>query len=143
MKKITDELIDDKLKEQGILHVSDMDHDEMLVKLQAEYDFDIVHEFNKGASMYFYPESTADGYEIYIASENDSNPYIGQDVYYYESDWFEKLPDTIYDGLTIYIDKYAMVDPPFTGALEEVYEEFYETKQTEIINELKDEGYEH
>ena len=43
MKKITDELIDDKLKEQGLLHVSDMDHDEMLVKLQAEYDFDIVH----------------------------------------------------------------------------------------------------
>jgi len=26
MKKITDELIDDKLKEQGLLHVSDMDH---------------------------------------------------------------------------------------------------------------------
>ena len=143
MKKITDELIDGKLKEQGILHVSDMDHDEMLVKLQAEYCFDIVHEWNQGAQMYFYPESTADGYEIYIASENDSNPYIGQDVYYYESDWFEKLPDAIYDGLTIYVEEYAMGEGPFTYAIEEVYEEFYETKQTEVINELKDEGYEH
>ncbi len=52
MKKITDKLIEDKLKEQGLLHVSDMDHDEMLVKLQAEYDFDIIHEWNKGASIY-------------------------------------------------------------------------------------------
>ncbi len=143
MKKITDKLIDDKLKEQGLLHVSDMDHDEMLVKLQAEYDFDIIHDANKGAQIYFYSESTADGYEIYIASENDKNPYISQDVYYYESDWFEKLPDTIYDGLTIYIDKYAMVDPPFTDTLEEVYEEFYDMKQEEVISELKDEGYEH
>ena len=114
MKKITDELIDDKLKEQGLLHISDMDHDEMLVKLQAEYDFDIVHEWNQGAQMYFYPESTADGYEVYIASENDSNPYIGQDVYYYESDWFEKLPDAVYDGLTIYVEEYAMGEGPYT-----------------------------
>ena len=143
MKKITDELIDDKLKKQGLLHISDMDHDEMLVKLQAEYDFDIVHEWNQGAQMYFYPESTADGYEVYIASENDSNPYIGQDVYYYESDWFEKLPDAIYDGLTIYVEEYAMGESAFTYAIEELYEELYETKQTEIINELKDEGYEH
>jgi len=143
MKKITDELIDDKLKEQGLLHVSDMDHDEMLVKLQAEYDFDIVNEWNKGAQMYFYPESTADGYEVYIASENESNPYIGQDVYYYESDWFEKLPDAVYDGLTIYIEEYAMSESALTYAVEELYEELYETKQTEIINELKDKGYEH
>ena len=143
MKKITDELIDDKLKEQGLLHVSDMDHDEMLVKLQAEYDFDIVHEWNQGAQMYFYPESTADGYEVYIASENESNPYIGQDVYYYESDWFEKLPDAVYDGLTIYIEEYAMGESALTYAVEELYEELYETKQTEIINELKDKGYEH
>jgi len=143
MKKINDELIDDKLKEQGLLHVSDMDHDEMLVKLQAEYDFDIVNEWNKGAQMYFYPESTADGYEVYIASENESNPYISQDVYYYESDWFEKLPDAVYDGLTIYIEEYAMGESAFTYAVEELYEELYETKQTEIINELKDEGYEH
>jgi len=143
MKKITDKLIDDKLKEQGLLHVSDMDHDEMLVKLQAEYNFDIINEWNKSAQIYFYSESTADGYEVYIASNKDNNPYINQDVYYYDSDWFEKLPDAIYDGLTIYIDKYAMVDPPFTGALEEVYEEFYEMKQEEVISELKDEGYEH
>ncbi len=143
MKKITDKLIDDKLKEQGLLHVSDMDHDEMLVKLQAEYDFDIVHEFGKAASMYFYSESTADGYDIFIASGNDSNPFISEDVYYYESDWFEKLPDAIYDGLIIYIDEYAVGEGPFTYALEEVYEEFYDMKQEELIGELKDEGYEH
>ncbi len=71
------------------------------------------------------------------------SPYIGQDVYYYESDWFEKLPDAVYDGLTIYVEEYAMGEGPFTYAFEELYEELYETKQTEIINELKDEGYEH
>ena len=30
------------------------------------------------------------------------------DVYYYESDWFEKLPDCIRDGLTIHIDEHYM-----------------------------------
>ena len=143
MKKITDELIDDKLKEQGILHVGDMDHDEMLVKLQAEYDFDIVNEFGKYAEIFFYTETSKDGYDLFIASETDSNPYIGQDVYYYESDWFEKLADYIKDGCTIYIDEYAMEEGPFTYAVEEIYEELYDAVQTEIINKLKDEGYEH
>ncbi len=36
-----------------------------------------------------------------------------------------------------------MGEGPFTYAIEVVYEELYETKQNEIINELKDEGYEH
>ena len=143
MKKITDKLIDDKLKQRGMLHVSDMDTEEQLVKLQAEYDFNIVNEFGKYAQIFFYTETTADGYDLFIASETDRNPYIGQDVYYYESDWFEKLADYIKDGCTIYIDEYAMGEGAFTYAVEEIYEELYDEVQTEIVNELKEEGYEH
>ena len=76
MKKIiTDELIDDKLKERGMLHVSELDVDEQIELLRKEYDFDFIHEFGS-ANMYFYTESTADGYEVYIASDTDGPPYI-------------------------------------------------------------------
>ncbi len=75
--------------------------------------------------------------------ETYSNPYSGQDVYYYESDWFEKLADYMVDGYIIYIDNHAMDEGPFTYAVEELYQELYDEIQTEIINELKDEGYEH
>ncbi len=36
-----------------------------------------------------------------------------------------------------------MGEGPFTYAIEEVYEEFYDMKQEELIGELEDEGYEH
>ena len=143
MKKlITDKLIDDKLKERGVLHVSDMEVEEQLIKLQAEYDFEITDDFGN-ADIYFYTESTADNYEVYIASETDGAPYIGQDVYYYESDWFEKLGDYMRDGCTIHVDRYAIDEGPFTYAVEEAYQELYDTIQTEIIQKLKDEGYEY
>ena len=143
MKKITDELIDNKLKEKGFLHVSDMETEEQLIRLQGIYAFDFVHEFGKSADMYFYTETTADGYEVYIASETDRNPYIGQDVYYYESDWFKKLGDYMSDGCTIYIDQYAMDEYVFSEAIEEAYQELYDIMQTEAIEDLKDEGYEY
>jgi hypothetical protein len=141
-KTITDELIDNKLKERGMLHVSELDVDEQIELLRKEYDFDFIHEFGS-ANMYFYTESTADGYEVYIASDTDGPPYIGQDVYYYESDWFEKLGAALSEGITIYIDQYAMDESSFTYAIEEAYEELYDIMQTEAVQQLKDEGYEY
>ena len=47
------------------------------------------------------------------------------------------------DGCTIHVDSYATDEGPFTYAVEEAYQELYDTIQTEIIQKLKDEGYEY
>ena len=44
----------------------------------------------KHADIMFYTETTADGYEVWIATDDDRHPSINEDVYYYESDWLEK-----------------------------------------------------
>jgi len=145
MKKlITDELIENKMEKLGLLHAGKMDSDDMLKCLKDEYYFEITHNLTDydNAQIHFYSETTADDYEIYVATENNTFPSITEDVYYYESDWFTKLGDYMKDGCTIYMDEYAMDEGPFIYAVEEVYEELYDMKQTEIINELKDEGYE-
>jgi len=92
--------------------------------------------------MFFYTQTTADGYEVYMATEDDRSPYIEQDLYYYESDWLEKLPQAIYDGLAIYIDEYNKDEYAYQDAIEEVYEEYWSDMKHEVENELIEEGYE-
>jgi hypothetical protein len=91
--------------------------------------------------MFFTTISTADGYELYMATENESSPYFDQDVYYYESDWFEKLPDCIRDGYTIHVDEYAMDEYGYEDAIAEVYEDYWTDQKEEVENELIEEGY--
>ena len=78
--------------------------------------------------MYFYQESTADGYEVYIAEKGPDfgSPDFNQDVYYYETGWLEKLPDCIRDGMTIQIGEYDIVqsEDVFIDAITELYEEY-------------------
>ena len=50
-------------------------------------------------------ETTADGYEIWIATDDDRNPSINQDVYYYENDWLENMADAMVDGNSIYFQE--------------------------------------
>ena len=51
--------------------------------------------------MQFYTETTADGYEVWVATEDERSPYIGEDLYYYDSDWLEKMPDAMTSGYNI------------------------------------------
>jgi hypothetical protein len=68
---------------------------------------------------------------------------LTEDVYYYESDWFEKLPEALLNGSTIQIDEYAKEDNyGFQDAVSEAYVEFYEEIWQEIEQELEDQGYE-
>ena len=89
----------------------------------------------------FYPETTADGYEIWVATTDDKNPYIGEDVYYYDNDWLEKMPDAMVDGQRIHYD-IDFDDYNFQEIVEEVYEKYFSDKKEEIENELIEEGYE-
>ena len=139
-KLLTEDLILKKLEEKGIAQPGEIDVPEMQERVLHYYDSEIKHDYGY-ANMYFTVMSTADGYELYMATEDESKPYFEQDVYYYESDWFEKLPDAIRDGLTIHVDEHYMEEYGYQDAITEVYEDYWNDMKEEVENDLIEEGY--
>ena len=140
-KKLTEDLILQRLDEKGVIYPRELDTEEAEKIVLKHYDAEITTEWNS-CQLYFYTQTTADGYEVYMATEDDRSPYIEQDLYYYESDWLEKLPQAIYDGLCIYIDEYNKDEYAYQDAIEEVYEEYWSDMKQEVENELIEKGYE-
>ena len=139
-KLLTEDLILDKLEEKGVAMPGEIDIPEMQKIICEYYDAEIKHDWSS-ANMYFTVMSTADGYEIYFAGENESSPYFDSDIYYYESDWFEKLPDAIRDGYTIHVDEHYQDEYGYEDAIAEVYEDWWTDQKEEVENDLIEEGY--
>ena len=68
---------------------------------------------------------------------------INEDVYYYDSQWFEKLADYLRDGCTVYIDSYTQDEYGFEEVIEALYEELYMIIYEDMEEVLTDEGYEY
>ena len=141
-KILTDELIATRLRKANVLEPGGLEHDYMFKCVQDYYEFKITNEWGN-PDMMFYTETTSDGYEVWIATDNDRNPSICDDVYYYDTDWLEKMPDAMYDGASIYYDQLDDEEYAFQEVIEEVYDEYYNDKKQEIENELIEEGYEY
>ena len=105
------------------------------------FDVEITDRFDSNCQYYIYNESTADGYEVWVASESMGGVCIPEELYYYDSDLHEALADAIKDELSpIYLD-----DPEadfVDYAIEQVYEYAYDKKLQEVESELEDQGYE-
>ena len=101
--KLTQQVIDERLEAKGIKDINELDTDEQLSTVLDHFDAEITHDFMNG-QIKFYEETTADGYSIYVATEDVNNVSICDDVFYYDSDRYSKLEDAVIDGLTIYID---------------------------------------
>ena len=141
-KILTDELIATRLRKANVLEPGGLEHDYMFDCVQKYYEFKITNEWGNPDIM-FYTETTSDGYEVWIATDDDRNPSICDDVYYYDTDWLEKMPDAMYDGASIYYDQLDDEEYAFQEVIEEVYDEYYNDKKQEIENELIEEGYEY
>ena len=92
-KKLTEELIEQRLAEKGypLTHDEGMTYEFMLKKVCEYYDAEISEDWNDNADFFIYSETTADGYEVYIATNSPSTPSINEDVYYYDSDLARKI----------------------------------------------------
>ena len=140
-KIITEELIKEKLKEKGI-SMYDGD-DNALEKLQNHYEFELTESYNGTPDYSIYAETTADGYEVFIATSGDGrNICINEDVYYYENDLSDALYNAMFDyNELIYVDDlsaYYVQD-----AIERAWEEYVEEMAKEVENELIEQGYEY
>ena len=140
-KIITDKLIEEKLKEKGLSMYDQVD--DSLKKLQDYYEFELTDSYNRTPDYSIFAESTADGYEVWVATSGDGrNICINEDVYYYDSDLAQALYDAMFDyNELIYVDDlgaYYVQD-----AIEQAWESFISDMIDEVENELIEQGYEH
>ena len=140
-KTLTQELNEQKLKEK-YEYPEDPDQDVMLEILQDEYEFELTDQWSREPDYSIYAETTADGYEVYIATFGDgSNVCVGEDIHYYDSDLSDKLQEAMVDHCElIYVDdlEASYVEDAIICA----YQDLYEEKQEEITDELIEQGYE-
>jgi len=143
-KIITDELITEKLEAKGIMDYNELSHEVMLTTVKNHFDFTIDYDWGlKHYDAYFYTETTADGYEVWVATDDDQRPCINDDIYYYESDWLDKMQDYLTDGCIVYYQDFADNTYEFQDVIQNVYEEYYNDKKQKIENELIEQGYEY
>ena len=70
-----------------------------------------------------YSETTADGYEVYIATHDDRNINIQEDVYYYDSDLTDVIMEQLEEHYSVYIDSYLYDDIYMDDKFEEYFNE--------------------
>ena len=96
------------------------------------------------ADIYAYEETTADGYSVYVVTNDMNSVCIAEDVYYYESD----IPSAIMEQInysngdcTLYADQYFLDDIYFNDALMEEFSEVADKIYDEIANDEGDYGF--
>ena len=140
-KTLTNELIEQKLKEK-YNYPEDPDQDVMLEILQNEYDFELTDSYSRNPDYSIYAESTADGYEVWVATFGDgSDVCVNEDIHYYDSELSDKLQEAMTDHCElIYVDDleaYYVED-----AIVSLYQDLCEEKEEEVTDELIEQGYE-
>ena len=139
-KILTDKLIEKRLKDHGI-SMYDGD-DNALAKLQEKYEFKLTDNWNGTPDYSIYTESTADGYEVFVATSGDGrNICINEDVHYYENDLGDALYDAMFDyNELIYVDDldaYYVQD-----AIDRAWQAYVDEMAQKVEDELIEEGYE-
>jgi hypothetical protein len=103
-------------------------------KLVLDYlNTEIVDEFDRG-DFKVYAESTADGYEVFVATHDDQNVDINEDVYYYDSDLSDVIMRTLEEHYSVYIDEYLYDDL----YMDDVFEEYFGEHVEDIVDGIPD-----
>lgn len=104
---ITDELINEKLEAIGFGEKQSMDYELCKQSVLDHYGVKLTDDWDKDLDFYIYEESTADGYSVYIATDDIGAINVSEHIYYYDSDLKDALADYIQNakkGSWIYID---------------------------------------
>ncbi len=105
-----------------------MNYESKLEKVQEHFNFKLTDDYNR-PDYAIYSQSTADGYEVFIAHEPDSQLNIEDDVFYYDSDLSERLEEVIRDNehetdeeYVIYVDDldYEWIEYAIDEILEDI-----------------------
>ena len=135
-KYITDELITLRMTEKGWIEGCD---DEHARKQVLEYYECEITDHWRNPDFSIYEESTADGYSVWIATDDDKSINVSEDVYYYENELNDVLYNAIPHYNNIYCDNYDFVEDAITRH----YEDLLCRMEEEVVDELLNEGYNH
>lgn len=150
-KFITPELINEKLEAKGFGEKQMQDDESIRKAVLNYYGYQFTDDWphREDAEFYIYEETTCDGYSIYVATANPDKISISEDVHYYDSDLGDALADAIRYGNggdddyreTIYVDDLhaTFIDE----AMQNLFEYLSVRFEEEVINELKEQGYEY
>ena len=141
-KLLTEELILERLKDNGVTEPHKTSQTDQLAQVMIAYGCSIVNDWQSGCDAFFYTETTADDYEVWIATEDERRTIVNEDVYYYEDNWFDKLSDYLREGYTVYVDEYQRDNYGFEDTITILYEEWWKDEYETIEDELLDKGYE-
>ena len=145
-KLITDELINERLEAKGFGDKQANDEDLAQESVLKHFGVEFTDDYSSSADFYVYEESTADGYSVFIATYDQNQINVNENVYYYDSDLGDALEEHIrYSNgdedfpEIIYVDDLhqQFIDDAITQLFVYLAERFEE----EVIDELKDEGY--
>ena len=149
-KIITDELINERLEAKGFgekqINDEDLAKEAVLKHFNVEFTDDYYPQ--KRPDFFIYEESTADGYSVFIATHDQNSVNVNENVYYYDSDLGDVLQEHIKysngdedNPEIIYVDD--LHQQFIDDAIIQLFEYLAERFEEEIIDELKNEGYEY
>ena len=115
---------------------------ETMIKVVQEYfNFTIDENAYNNYAIAAYSDSTKDGYEVFVVTNDMQSININEDVYYYESDVAQALIDEIigYGGgdTVVYVDQYFLDEIYFDDVLADLFLENID----DILAEAEEEGY--
>ena len=125
--------------------------DERRVELVKEfYDLDITHDMSnfENVDCNIYNDSSADGYDLYVVTQQMDHPIICEDCYQYDHDLADAVREeiryganTFYIDLDLYNDCYMedMLLEMFADHVEDIIEDDELDITLEEINYLKEE----
>ena len=113
----------------------------MIKVVKQHFNFTLDENAYSNYDIAAYTESTADGYEVYVVTNDMNSISINEDVYYYESDVPQALIDEIigYGGsdIVVYVDQYFLDEIYFDDAMADLFVENID----DILAEAEEEGY--
>ena len=146
-KLITDELINERLEAKGFGEKQINDEDLAKESVLKHFNVEFTDLFNDNADFYIWEESTADGYSVFIATDNPDKINVNENVYYYDSDLGDALEEYVRysngdeeNPEIIYVDD--LHQQFIDDAIQQLFEYLAERLEEEVIDELHEEGYE-
>ena len=107
-----------------------MNYESKLKKVQDHFNFKLTDDYNR-PDYAIYSQSTADGYEVFVAHEPDTQLNIEEDVFYYDSDLSERLEEVIKDN-------YHQTDEEYIIYVDDLEYEWIEYAIDEILEHIED-----
>ena len=141
---LTDEIINEKLNEAGIMQ--EPDGPGLIEYIYENYggQLDTTSDFvDDKWTLKIYSEMTYDGYDIFWCTFEDK-PYVSQDGYYYEdySDWSSRTVEELTSGTNVWIDPclWGDMEYEFNYELEQWWTDIYQEYWDQYREELLDSG---